>query len=490
MSQIVTEAPSEVNLWIGGHSLPASSGQRFERSSPVTGQIVSSAAAATLDDANAAVAAAAAALPAWRALGPNERRTLLLDAANRLKAAGAELIASMVAETGATQAWAEFNLKLACSMLREAASMTTQIDGQVIPSDKPGMLSLAVREPLGVVLGIAPWNATLILCVRAFAMPLACGNTVVLKSSELCPATHRLIGQTVAEALPPGVLNVLSNAPADASAVVGALIAHPLVRHINFTGSSGVGRIIGEQAGRHLKPVLLELGGKSPMIVLDDADLDAAVNAAAFGAFMHSGQICMSTERIVVIDSVADEFAGRLAKKVASLPTAQSGTGKVVFGSLIGSAAADKVQALIDDAVSRGASRLCGGWRQGAMMDGTVLDHVTPGMKIYQDESFGPVVGIVRAKDEDHAIRIANDTEFGLSAAIFSRDIARAMRLAKRIESGICHINGPTVQDEAQMPFGGVKASGIGRFGGRSGVEAFTNLRWMTIETQAPHYPF
>jgi benzaldehyde dehydrogenase (NAD) len=243
-------------------------------------------------------------------------------------------------------------------------------------------------------------------------------------------------------------------------------------------------------AGRHLKPVLLELGGKAPLIVLDDADLDAAVNAATFGAFMNQGQICMSTERIVVDESIADEFVRRLALKANSLPAGDPRTGRVVLGSIVSREAAQCIHGLVEDAVGKGAVLVAGGSLDGTVMTATVLDHVTPGHRIYAEESFGPVVCIMRVRGEEEAIRVANDSEYGLSSAVFSRDIARALRVAKRIESGICHINGPTVHDEAQMPFGGVKASGYGRFGGRAGIEEFTDLRWITIETGPQHYPF
>jgi benzaldehyde dehydrogenase (NAD) len=481
---------NEVELLIGGQSVRASSGKRFDRANPISGQVVSRAAAATVADVNEAVASAKRAYGQWSALGPNERRSRLLQAVERLTQAGPDLVRLMIEETGAAKPWAEFNLKLACSMLRDAAAMTTRVTGDTIASDRPGILSMTVRVPYGVVLSIAPWNAPIILCVRSLAMPLACGNAVVLKASELCPATHRKIGEIIDSVLPPGTVNVLTHAAADAPDLVAALIAHPDIRHVNFTGSSGVGRIIAEQAGRHIKPVLLELGGNSPLLVLEDADLDAAVNAAAFGAFMHSGQVCMATERIIVAESIADEFAKRLAKKAASLPAGDPGKKPVVLGSLISVQAGDKTEALIADAVAKGAKRLSGGWREGAMLDATVLDGVTPDMRIYAEETFGPAVPIVRVKNDAEAIRVANDTEYGLSAAIFTRDIARAIRIARQIESGICHINGPTIQDEAQVPFGGVKASGVGRFGGPEGVAAFTQLRWLSIETQEPHYPF
>src|SRR4051812_29927345 len=280
-----------VNLLIKGQDQPADSGKVFERLNPLTRQVASSAAAATVSDADAAVAAAAAALPGWSRLGPNARRDLLLKAAQALDTKRDAIIAMMIAEIGTTEVWSAFNVKLAIGMLREAASLTTQVAGEVIPSDKPGCIAMTMRQPAGVCLGIAPWNAPIILGVRAVATALACGNTVVLKASEICPGTHRLIGEVFKDAgFPPGVVNVLTNAPADAPALVERLIANPAVRRINFTGSTRVGRVIAELAGHHLKPALLELGGKAPLIVLDDADLDAAVAAVALRGFLNSGQ--------------------------------------------------------------------------------------------------------------------------------------------------------------------------------------------------------
>jgi acyl-CoA reductase-like NAD-dependent aldehyde dehydrogenase len=313
---------------------------------------------------------------------------------------------------------------------------------------------------------------------------------VVLKASEQCPRTHALIIEAfVAAGLGGGIVNLVTNAPEDAGEVVGALIDHPAVRRINFTGSTAVGRIIAKRAAEHLKPVLLELGGKAPLIVLDDADLDEAVKAAAFGAFMNSGQICMSTERIIVVDAVADAFVAKFREKVAAMPVGDPREGKTPLGAVIDRKTVDHVKALIADAVANGAAQVNGGETDGVLMPAHVVDKVTPAMKLFRDESFGPVVAVSRARDEAHAIELANDTEYGLSAAVFTRDAARGLRVARRIKSGICHVNGPTVHDEAQMPFGGVKASGYGRFGGRAGVDAFTELRWVTLETQPGHYP-
>jgi len=321
-------------------------------------------------------------------------------------------------------------------------------------------------------------------------VPLACGNTVVLKASETCPRTHALIVEAFSDAgFPDGVINVVTNAPADAGEVVGALIDHPAIRRINFTGSTAVGRIVAKRAAEHLKPVLLELGGKAPFVVLDDADLDEAVKAAAFGAFMNQGQICMSTERIIVVDAVADAFVDKFKAKVATMAVGDPREGKTPLGAVVDLKTVKHVEGLVEDAVSAGATRVCGGESNGVLMPATVVDGVEPGMRLFSEESFGPVVAVTRARDEAHAVELANDTEYGLSASVFTRDIARGLKVAKQIKSGICHVNGPTVHDEAQMPFGGVKASGYGRFGGKAGIDAFTELRWITIETQPGHYP-
>ena len=482
---------NDIQMLIGGAQCPASSGATFERRNPLDHSVATRAPAATPDDARAAVEAAAKAFPAWAAMGPGERRALLMKAAHALEAKGAAFAAAMAAEVGASGIWAGFNVHLAADMLLEAASITTQISGEVIPSNVPGSLAMAVRQPAGVVLGIAPWNAPVILGVRAIATPLACGNTVVLKGSELSPATHGLIIEALQEAgLPAGVVNFVTNAPADAGAVVEAMVAHPAVRRVNFTGSTKVGRIIAQTCAKYLKPAVLELGGKAPMLVLDDADLDAAVAGAAFGAFANSGQICMSTERIVVDQKIADAFVAKLAAKAQSLPLGDPRNGPVVLGSVVDMATVERCNALIDDALAKGATLVCGGKADNTLMPATLLDHVTPEMAIYREESFAPVKAIVRVNGVDEAVACANDNEFGLSSAVFGRDVARAWQVAARIESGICHVNGPTVHDEAQMPFGGVKNSGYGRFGGKAGIEAFTELRWITVQTSPRHYPF
>lgn len=479
-----------VQLQIGGYQQDAADHRTFERRNPLDDAVVTIAAAASIADANAAADAAALAFGRWAELGPNARRMLLLKAADMLKAREADFIEAMADEIGATVDWAKFNVSLAASMVREAAALTTQVAGEVIPSDKPGCIAMSVREPAGVCLGIAPWNAPVILGVRAIATPLACGNTVVLKASEICARTHALIVEVFeAAGLTGGVVNLITNAPADAADVVGALIDHPSVRRINFTGSTQVGRIVAERAARNLKPALLELGGKAPLLVLEDADLDEAVKAAAFGAFFNQGQICMSTERVIVVDAVADAFVDRFRARAADLIAGNPRRGDTPLGAMVSRQAAARLRELVVEAESKGGVCLTGGHPDGVLASATVIDRVSVSMAIWREESFGPVVGVIRARDEMHAVELANDTEYGLSAAVFTRDIAKGLKVARQIRSGICHINGPTVHDEAQMPFGGVKSSGYGRFGGRPGIAEFTDLRWITIDTQTGHFP-
>ena len=463
---------------------------RFERVSPITGRPASSALAMTAAGACAVAERAAAGFPAWAAVGPNGRRAVLSKAAEALEKRRDQFVQAMQDEIGATAGWAMFNLMLAAGMTREAAALTTQVSGQVIPSDKPGCLAMSIREPVGVVLGIAPWNAPIILGVRAIATPLACGNSVILKASELCPRTHELIVEAFAEAgFPEGVVNLVTNDPRDAGEVVGALIDHPAVRRVNFTGSTAVGRIVAKRCAEHLKPCLLELGGKAPLIVLEDANLDEAVKAAAFGAFMNQGQICMSTERIIPVAAIAEEFTRRFAEKARSMPAGDPRQGNTPLGAVVDRRTVDHVNSLIDDAVAGGARVLAGGKAESVVMPATVVDGVMPAMRLYREESFGPIVAIIRAKDEGEAIRLANDSEYGLSAAVFTGNAARGLRVARQIRSGMCHVNGPTVHDEAQMPFGGVGASGYGRFGGAAGIDQFTELRWITVETAPGQFP-
>ncbi|SPF06930.1 aldehyde dehydrogenase family protein [Streptomyces sp. MA5143a] len=481
------------DLLIGGKDVPAASGRTTEDFEPYTGEVYATVAAAGPEDVRRAVDAADAAFEDWASLAPFARRAVFFKAAELLEARGEQVAEIMAREAGGTRPWALFNVMLAANILREAAAAITAPRGEVLSSQKEGALSLAVREPLGVVAAFAPWNAPVILGVRAVAAPLAAGNTVVVKPSEDAPiACGLLVADVFREAgLPDGVLNVITNAPEDAAEIAEALISDERVRAVNFTGSTNVGRIIGEHAARHLKPAVLELGGKNAVIVLDDADVDYAVDAVTFSVFMNAGQICMSGDRILVHESLAEEFAQKFTAKVATLRAGDPGHPHTVVGPLVTASAAERIAALVQDAVAKGATVLTGGGRpEGAVHPATVLTDVPKDADLYYAESFGPLCVLETFAEDDIAVKLANDTDNGLSCGIITENATHGLAVARRIRTGIVHINDQSVADEPQVPFGGVKASGYGRFGGRWGIEAFSNTRWVTMSTQQAHYPF
>lgn len=482
----------DTQLYIDNEQRSSESGATFERLSPASGQPVTRSAAAGVKDAIAAVESAQRAFASWSQSGPGMRRALLLKAADEIDARGDDFVAAMKREVGANELWARFNVYLASNLFREAASLTTQLQGETIPTEKPGTISMTIRQPVGVILSMVPWNGAVVLAARAIAYPLMCGNTVIFRASETSPRTHELIAQACyAAGFPAGTLNFITNDPADAPKVVEALIAHPAVRRVNFTGSTHVGRIIAETAGRHLKRCILELGDKSPLVVLDDANVDDAVSAGVFGAFLYQGQICMTTERIIVDQKIADDYVTKFAAKAKTLSVGDPVTANdCVLGPVISPSAATRLRGLLDDALSKGAKLVAGGPGTANMLPATVLDHVTPQMRIYKEETFGPIVSIIRAKDTDDAVRIANDTEYGLSAGVYSTNVSKALDVARRIDTGSVHINGSTVQNEAQAPYGGTKSSGYGRFDSRAVIDEFTELKWITIEPAGQPYPF
>jgi acyl-CoA reductase-like NAD-dependent aldehyde dehydrogenase len=403
--------------------------------------------------------------------------------ADLLDAERDRLVALAAEEVGASVGWTDFNISVAKRILHQASELIPLMGDQTI-QHSDGRTSIVRRQAVGVVLGFAPWNAPITLAVRAIAAPIACGNTVVLKTSEHCQRTQTFLIELLGRAgLPKDVVAGVKSSPEDSLGVARALIQHPAIRRINFTGSSRVGQIVAVEAARVLKRCLLELSGKAPMIVLDDADLEAAAAAAMTGAFFNQGQVCMSTERIIVLEDVAEEFLRHLTNKTAMLSSADPSETSGNLGRLINSEAATRVSGLLEDAVAKGANLILGGEVEGAVMQPAILDHVTPQMRIYREESFGPVASIIRVRNEEEAISVANDTEFGLSAAVFGADTARCHAVADRLETGICQINGPTVFDDPTMPFGGMKASGYGRFGGTAALDEFTELRWLSEHT-------
>jgi acyl-CoA reductase-like NAD-dependent aldehyde dehydrogenase len=488
---MATTAVQEYRQFIGGDWVAAGDGGTYEDNDPFTGDVFATAAAGGADDARCAVDAAATAFPAWSQTPPAERQRIFLKAADILEARQMEVVELLARETGCSFGFGMFQSIFVPNLFRQAAALAYAPLGQVIPSDT-GAFAMGIRRPVGVVGAFAPWNAALILSARSIAAPLALGNAVVLKPSEWSPFSGGLLwGEIFAAAgLPAGVLNIVTHAPGAAAPIGDVLIAPPAVRRLNFTGSSEVGRIIGEAAGRHLKRVVLELGGHNPLIVLDDADLEYAVNASSFGAYLHQGQICMSTRRIYVERPIADEFIRRLAAKTKTLKVGDPKEHDTVIGPLITEQALATVKGRVEQAVAAGAKVLAGGEAVGPCFQATLLTDVPEDSEFTMHETFGPVAAVEIVDSAQQAVEKANRTSYGLSAGIITTDRDRGFSLAQSIDAGIVHVNDQTVADEPQMPFGGVKSSGFGRFGGQAVVDEFTELRWVTIRSESHPFPF
>jgi acyl-CoA reductase-like NAD-dependent aldehyde dehydrogenase len=488
---MATTAAQEYRQFIGGDWVVAADGATYEDSDPFTGDVVATAAACGAEDARRAIEAAAAAFPGWSQTRPAERQRIFLKAADILEARQQEVVELLARETGSTFGFGMFQSMFVPNLVRQAAALAYASLGQLLPSDT-GAFAMSIRKPVGVVGALAPWNAALILSARSIAAPLALGNTVVLKPSEWSPFSGGLLwGEIFAEAgLPAGVLNIVTHEPGAAGPIGDALIEHPAVRRLNFTGSSQVGRLIAEEAGRQLKRVVLELGGHNPLIVLADADLEYAVNASAFGAYLHQGQICMSTRRIYAERPIADEFISQLAEKTKGLKLGDPKEHDTVIGPLINEHALAMVKGRVEQAVAQGAKVLAGGEAVGPCFQATLLTDVPEDSEFAKHETFGPVAAVEIVDSAEEAVEKANRTSYGLSAGIITSDRDRGFSLAQLIDSGIVHVNDQTVADEPQMPFGGVKDSGFGRFGGQAVVDEFTELRWVTIRSDAHPFPF
>lgn len=483
-----SDQPSQF-FW-GGSWHDAKNGQTFEVFNPANGEVCAMVADASLEDVKSAISSASGASKPWAALSHSKRAAFLLKAADIMEERQQEFVNVLVEEGGSWVGKAMFETGYSIEALRAAAAMVFQMNGEVIPSEY-GKVSMAVRQPLGVVSVISPWNFPLLLSVRGFAVAMAIGNTIVLKPSEETPLAGGLLLAQVFEAagLPDGVFNVVTCSREAISGLGDELIINPAVRGISFTGSTAVGRHIATLAGSLLKKACVELGGKDALIVLDDADMGRAVNAATFGAFMHQGQICMSVERIIVHQAVAEEFTRRLLANVQKLAVGEPSTMANVIGPLINEKQLQNVHEQVTDAVEQGAVLLTGGSFQGLYYEPTVLTGINREMKIFREETFGPVAAVMTVADMEEAISVANDSEYGLSAGIITQDEQRGMEVARRLETGMAHINDSSVNDEANAPFGGVKNSGLGRQNGKASVEAFSELRWITLERGGRQYP-
>ncbi|KAI9171657.1 aldehyde dehydrogenase [Paramyrothecium foliicola] len=469
-----------VPLVIDGQELRPN--KTFEVVSPATGKAVHRCASASVEDATRAADAAAKAFTSWRKTMPAKRRDIFLKTAEIMRGRRSELVQYMMNETAGTEHWCNFNIDVAVDLITDVAGRIATIEGSFPTTMDSKVSSIILQEPYGVVLSIAPWNAPYILGTRSIAFPLAAGNTVVFKATELAPRTMGAIVSAFHEAgLPQGVLNMITHEPASAAEVTSSLIRNPLIKKINFTGSTNVGRIIGKLAGENIKPVVLELGGKAPAIVWEDADLQLAADQCALGSFANAGQVCMSTEKILVHKSVKSAFVEKLKESVDKFFSSQAEA-----PILISPPAVAKTRKLVDDAVSAGASVVAGDpsatESSGTRMRPIVLDNVTQQMDIYHIESFGPAVSIIEVETEEEAIRIANDTEYGLSSAVFTEDLRKGLRFAREIETGAVHINAMSIHDESALPHGGAKSSGYGRFNASAGLAEWVRSKTVTFQ--------
>lgn len=475
-------------LFINGQYQAATSNKNDTICNPYSGEAYATVNLANIADATRAVDAADAAFQHWKNVSPSQREKILLKAADVMEARASELKSILLEEGGSTVLKASHEVIHAPSFLRSMAGECRRVKGETYASDYPGVKSYCIRQPLGVVLAISPFNFPLLLGVRKIGWAIAAGNTVILKPSEATPIITLKLAEIFHEAgLPPGVLNVI---PAHGVDLKDSLIMDKRIKKVTFTGSTKVGRSIATSCALHGKPITLEMGGKNPMVVLDDADIDYAVNAAAFSNFMNQGQVCMTGSRVIVEAGIYDRFLSKLTEKVAGIKYGNPKDPSVIVGPLIRSTQPAFIQQQVDEAVDKGAVLAIGGTYEGQVYLPTVLANVTQDMSIFSTECFGPVLSLIKADDYQHALEIANDSEYGLTSAVITNDLQKTMYFIEHLESGMVHINGPTIRDETVVPFGGVKASGMGREGGTFVMDEFTELKWVTIQTGQQKFPF
>jgi len=474
--------------YINGRSVALDGKNETTAVNPANGKPVARFFMSTPKEMTQAIDAAEAAKESWGNTSPAEREIILMRAAEILEAKRAEIVDVLIDEGGATFGKSQFEVSFTVNMLRASAGEARRLFGHVIPSDVPGLLSFAIRRPLGVIGGISPFNFPLILSTKKICMALAAGNTFVLKPSEEVSLLGLKIGAIFTEAgLPPGVLNIV---PGDGPTLGEAMVRDPRVKLISFTGSTAVGRHLAVQCATYGKKITLEMGGKSPLIVLKDADVSYAVDTACFGLFIHQGQICMAGSRIIVEAPVYEAFLEKFVAKVKTLQVGDPHDPHTVIGPLIRISQCGFIDKRIKSSVASGARVLTGGTYKGNFFEPTVVADVTPGMEVFKDELFGPVASVIKADNPEHALKLANDTQYGLSSAVLTNDLQLAMKFAMGLEAGMVHINSSTIHDEPHIPFGGVKDSGMSREGGQWSMEEMTELKWITIQQGQRHYPF
>jgi len=488
MLDMATSAPAIKGIYVDGqwHQTP----RQFDDINPNDGSLWARIPDATGADTKRAIDAAQAAFPAWAALKFQERADLMLKAAEVIERRAGDYIPAAQFEGGGWYGKGVYETKVMPEMFKAAAAACYAPIGEVLPSLN-GKVSNAVRSPMGVIAIISPWNMPGILATRPFSVPMAMGNTIVLKPSEETPYLGGLFFAEVMEeaGVPPGVFNVITCSRDNVAEVGDELVDNPKVKGVAFTGSAAVGRRIAAKCGAHLKKACIELGGKDSLIVLEDADMERATSSASFGAFMHQGQICMSVEKVLVQEKVYEEFMKGFVARASKLKTGNTADKANVIGPLINERQAERVKHQLEDAVAKGAKIVLGGRVNGRFVEPTIVTDVTTDMDIWRDETFGPVAVVTTFKTDAEAIAMNNDTEYGLSAGIISVDEYRAMDIAQHLQTGMCHINCSPINDEAHAPFGGTKASGLGRYGGRWSQESFSETRWITLDRGQKQYP-
>jgi vanillin dehydrogenase len=474
-------------LFINGEWVDAASGATFDDLNPYTGDVYARVPKGGVQDADRAMAAAYAARTPWAATPPLERSLVISRAGSILEQSREEFAEVLIGEGGSTFGKAMFEISQTVDLLATAGADSKRILGETFHTD-PAKLSMTLRKPRGTIVAISPWNFPLILSMYKVAYGLATGNTVVLKPASDTPVIGLKIGELFERAgLLPGALNVVTG---PGSVLGDALIDDDRCSYVTLTGETVTGRHVAQRAAAKLKQYTLELGGKNPLIILADSDLDYAVSAAAFGAFLHQGQICMSVGRVIVEQPIVEEFAAKFAKKAAALPAGDPSKPETVIGPLINDGAVKKVDAHVKDALSKGAKLLSGGTHEGRVYKPTVLTNITKDMQVYSEETFGPVAPVVAVRDVKEALQVANDTLYGLSAGIVTQDLEKAIYLAEGLDAGMVHVNDASIDAEASVPFGGVKGSGQGREGGQYSVESLTEVKWVTIQKTKRAYPF
>jgi acyl-CoA reductase-like NAD-dependent aldehyde dehydrogenase len=480
-------------LFIGGEWTKGASRAVFDDKEPATGERFARVSDAAQADVDAAIAAADAAQPGWAALPPAARAGVLYKAADLFAERQQDFAQALMAETGSGFGKSMFECSLIPLALREAAGLATREVGEVYPSQVPGKINRTVRSPVGVVGVISPWNFPLYLSLRGFVYALALGNTAVLKPSEDSPVVGGLmLAELLKDAgLPDGVFNVITTSRDGAAMVGDSFVNDPRIKVVSFTGSTAVGKLLNTACAEVFKPVVLELGGKNPIIILEDADVDRAVDLAFFGSFLHQGQICMSADRILVAESLYDTFLEKLVAKTRNFVPTKPEEQTCVVGPIINSRQLKRIETLINEARAAGAVAHCGGAVEGPYYQATILTGVTPGMRVWHEEIFGPVTTVTPFSTVEEALAMANDTAYGLSASIITGDVLRGEVLAERVNAGMVHVNDSTVHDEPHCPFSGIGASGGGsKWGPKGAIEAFTTQRWISTQREAHALPF